>query len=213
MIIDCISDLHGYFPKMLGGDLLVIAGDLTARGSIQEYISVLDWIKAQDYRKKVFIAGNHDGFLRDNKIFVKTYLYSTNKDCEYLFDSGTQFEGKRIWGTPWIPLIPHASSHCRYFTLGEDNLCTMRKSIPNNLDVLICHGPPKTILDKTKLGEHVGCQYLKEAIREKKPRVLIFGHIHECGEQILEVGDTVCVNCSIVNEYYQHKFLPLRIEI
>lgn len=31
MIIDCISDLHGYFPKLQGGDLLLIAGDLTAR--------------------------------------------------------------------------------------------------------------------------------------------------------------------------------------
>jgi len=28
MIIDCISDLHGYYPELEGGDLLIIAGDL-----------------------------------------------------------------------------------------------------------------------------------------------------------------------------------------
>ena len=36
MIIDCISDLHGFFPKLEGGDLLIIAGDLTARDKPEE---------------------------------------------------------------------------------------------------------------------------------------------------------------------------------
>jgi hypothetical protein len=31
MIIDCIADLHGHYPKLDGGDLLIICGDLTAR--------------------------------------------------------------------------------------------------------------------------------------------------------------------------------------
>ncbi len=31
MIIDCISDLHGFKPNLNGGDLLIIGGDLTAR--------------------------------------------------------------------------------------------------------------------------------------------------------------------------------------
>ncbi len=27
MIIDCISDLHGFYPELLGGDLLIVGGD------------------------------------------------------------------------------------------------------------------------------------------------------------------------------------------
>lgn len=37
MIIDCISDLHGYYPELGGGDLLIVAGDLTARDTPEEH--------------------------------------------------------------------------------------------------------------------------------------------------------------------------------
>lgn len=62
MIIDCISDLHGHFPSLEGGDLLIIAGDLTATHTPQELYQFNDWVKVQDYKKKVLIAGNHDTF-------------------------------------------------------------------------------------------------------------------------------------------------------
>lgn len=32
MIIDCISDLHGEYPILEGGDLLIVAGDLVVNG-------------------------------------------------------------------------------------------------------------------------------------------------------------------------------------
>ena len=35
MIIDCISDLHGAYPHLEGGDLLIVGGDLTSRDSVQ----------------------------------------------------------------------------------------------------------------------------------------------------------------------------------
>ena len=36
MIIDCIADLHGHYPKLEGGDLLIVAGDLTAEHKYEE---------------------------------------------------------------------------------------------------------------------------------------------------------------------------------
>jgi Icc-related predicted phosphoesterase len=213
MIIDCISDLHVYFPKMKGGDLLIIAGDLTAKGSLQEYLNFFDWLKIQDYRKKILIGGNHDGLLRTQQTFVKTYLYSKDKQCEYLIDSEIEFEKTRIWGHPWVPLLKNANKNCRNFMLGNVNSEIKAECIPEGLDILISHGPPLSVLDKIKTGEQAGCPFLKKMLRTKKPKVMVFGHIHECGQQILQVEDTICVNCSIVDEYYRHRFLPLRIEL
>lgn len=47
------------------------------------------------------------------------------------------------------------------------------------VDVLMTHGPPMGILDKTSRNEPVGCEHLLRAARRCKPRLHCFGHIHE----------------------------------
>ena len=54
MKITVTSDLHGYFPKTSGGDLLIVAGDLTSDHSPFAFSEFFDWLKAQNYRKKVY---------------------------------------------------------------------------------------------------------------------------------------------------------------
>jgi hypothetical protein len=48
-----------------------------------------------------------------------------------------------------------------------------------NVDVVMTHGPPMGILDKTNRGEPVGCEHLLRAARRCKPLLHCFGHIHE----------------------------------
>ncbi|MCJ1453583.1 hypothetical protein MMC28_003930 [Mycoblastus sanguinarius] len=48
-----------------------------------------------------------------------------------------------------------------------------------NIDVMLTHGPPMGILDRTSHGEHVGCEHLRRAVQRCKPRLHCFGHIHE----------------------------------
>lgn len=45
--------------------------------------------------------------------------------------------------------------------------------------IMITHGPPKGILDKTVRGEEVGCDHLRTAVERCKPLLHCFGHIHE----------------------------------
>lgn len=207
MIIDCISDLHGEFPKLEGGDLLIVAGDLSCY-SCENTVALFDyWLNEQKYTKKVFIGGNHD-----------KYLYECQKKCDlpltngfqfgdYLCDSSTEFEGLKIWGSPWTPTF------FNWYFMVNRGFDAIEKwdLIPRDVDILITHGPPYGILDKTIRGEKVGCMDLMNTIPTlKKLKLHVFGHIHE-GYGSLEIGQTQFVNCSLMDENYEFVNKPIRI--
>ena len=82
--------------------------------------------------------------------------------------------------------------------------------IPEQLDILITHGPPYGVLDTTASGEHAGCEELYETLTSrlaKPPRYHIFGHIHESyGRTHLDLADRGAVeliNASICDLYYR----------
>ncbi|GAM38162.1 40S ribosomal protein [Talaromyces pinophilus] len=47
------------------------------------------------------------------------------------------------------------------------------------VDIMVTHGPPAGVLDKIYWGKNVGCDNLLQACRRAKPRLHVFGHIHE----------------------------------
>lgn len=49
----------------------------------------------------------------------------------------------------------------------------------SRLDVLVSHHPPKGVLDRTFIGLHAGLKELWDIIKYFKPRLHLFGHIHE----------------------------------
>lgn len=50
---------------------------------------------------------------------------------------------------------------------------------PSGVDIMITHGPPLGIRDTTRRGEDVGCKHLRRAVGRCKPKLHVFGHIHE----------------------------------
>jgi len=55
------------------------------------------------------------------------------------------------------------------------------------LDVLVTHHPPKGVLDRTFMGVRVGLKSIRELSLMVKPRVHLFGHVHESpGHQAYE---------------------------
>lgn len=203
MDITAISDLHGFMPELPGGDLLIVAGDLTARGRIQEYnIFATQWLAKEGakYQKVIWIGGNHDGALEHGAVDIHV------ENGVYLCDSGTEFEGWTIWGSPYTPTF------CNWYFM-RDRGPAIKKHwdmIPSNTDILVTHGPPYGILDKNSDGEHCGCRDLLEAVQRVKPKLHIFGHIHE-EYGIFQVADgTKYINASYVNEYYSPVNKPVR---
>ena len=209
LIIDCIADLHGFYPKLEGGDLLIVAGDLTARDLPAERLILLDWLANQDYKKKVWIAGNHDNSLVGMK-FRKT----RDDAAEYLCDSGTEFEGLKIWGSPWTTWFSEVNPHCTAFMLPEADLTEKWEMIPTDTDILITHSPPWTILDKNVEGMQVGSTGLMaHHINRLRPKLWVWGHIHEAYGQDgpYQWNNTKYVNASHVNEKYKPVNKPIRI--
>lgn len=216
MIIDCTGCLHGHFPKLEGGDLLIVTGDLTANDSHGEHIEFSHWINQQKYRKIIIIAGNHDNYLKDKKGW-KSEIYPS----EYLCDSGTEFEGLKIWGSPFTPWFSGVNPHCKAFMKSDNSLSNHWEKIPHDIDILITHGPPYGIRDgvPTKDGSllHVGCKSLALEMGNRKnpPFLWVFSHIHEGYGEDLTIREKECkmINCSHVNAKYKPVNPPIRLII
>ena len=232
MIIDCIGCLHGAKPKLEGGDLLIITGDLTARDTSIERLEFLRWLSDQDYKKKIFIAGNHDNSLvgmhiRTTEIGMTHYLCDSGTEILYyplldppnLDNIGVPYKRKtlKIWGSPWTSRFEGINPHCCAFTgADDDEIAPHFELIPPDVDILITHGPPFAIRDTTKDGRQVGSPSLMaQHITRLRPKLWVFSHIHEGygKDGPYPWSGTTYVNCSIMNEKYEPINKPIRIEL
>lgn len=211
MIVDIISDLHGEKPKLSGGDLLLLAGDYTTNDSPQQWALFIDWLSFQGYRKKIFIAGNHDIYLAEGKLGTPKYL-----DATYLCDSGCEFGGFKIWGSPWTVRVSGMDEKCMAFTCKtDDELAAKWALIPEDTDILITHSPPFGILDAVfakRIYLNVGSQSLLDRVEHVRPELHVFGHVHG-GYGQLEAGDIHFVNASHLDENYDPMNKVIRLEL
>jgi Icc-related predicted phosphoesterase len=185
----CLSDTHNNPPKNIpDGDILVHAGDLTMMGKFDEIARAGDWLRSLPHKHKVVICGNHD-FLFERDQYLGRH--ALGPDITYLQDSGATVAGLKFYGSPWTP---------RFFDWAfnaDDEIGRHWFKIPEGIDVLITHGPPFGILDMTQRGVAAGCPQLARRILEVRPRLHVFGHIHEShGEAIRDDGWTTYVNAS-----------------
>ncbi len=226
MIIDCIADLHGFEPDLPGGDLLILAGDYTAAGKLTQWSQFFHWLKDQEYDKKIIIAGNHDNLFETG--FPKTQaeaddwrevvdFLDIDVDFEYLCDSGIEYKGLKVWGTPWTPIFDGVNPKCKAFMGKESEIDQYFRMIPKDLDILITHGPMAHVLDQNIDGHTCGSFGLRHHIDRTAPRFHVCGHIHEQGGDRLmykhQGPNTWCINCSYVDEKYKPVHSYMRIEI
>lgn len=234
MEVTAIGCCHGAYNqlKLAGGDLLIVSGDLTARDTNIEYQKFFQWLKVQDYKKKIFIGGNHDNKLID--------FYCTDeelKSYEYLCDSGIEFEYKKetfhpnstryvsidslcydikklkIWGIPHSLSFPGINPECTAYCGDEAYMKKYCDLIPDDIDILISHSPPYGILDGIEIMDgslfHTGSHELLKACMRVKPKYFICSHIHEQGGKMIDLTSGIYINCSIMNENYNPVNKPI----
>jgi predicted phosphohydrolase len=224
--IDCISDLHGSYPLLDGGDLLLIAGDITASDRLHQYGKFFEWLAHQNYRKKVLIGGNHDGYFTgiNPKEAAKELVGMGADDFEYLCDSACEFEGYKIWGAPWTPIF-----YDWHFMLNRREIAKKWALIPEDTDILVTHGPPFGTLDTVspRRTHRCGCEELALRLKElHNLKLHVFGHIHGgYGQKVTypelktpcphSEGQTfyryTSVNCAIMDEDYRPVNAPITV--
>jgi Icc-related predicted phosphoesterase len=215
--ITFIIDTHTKHEKLngflTGGDILIHAGDLTGRGYITEIENFMKWYdKINNYDTKIFIAGNHDfGFQDDNQKLRG--LLTGYKTIDYLEDElmmvGEDYDNMvKIWGTPWQPEF-----HNWAFNLPRgEKLKEKWDMIPMNTDILITHGPPLGKLDYVRYpNENVGCEELMKRVEEVKPKIHVFGHIHEGYGYVFD-GNTHYINAAVLNGRYEYRNKPVTVD-
>lgn len=212
MKLVCISDTHCVdltTIKLPKGDLLVHAGDFTYGGKhyeVMEAMRQLEIVASKFKYGAVIIAGNHDWLFEREPAFAKTLI---PPNVKYLNDEHVEIGGIHIWGSPVQPrFYDWAFNRDR-----GDEISRHWAMIPDYTDLLITHGPPLGILDKTKMtGEHVGCFDLMKKIKEIKPKVHVFGHIHD-GHGVIKEGETTFVNASVLSDQYKLTYKAVRLTI
>lgn len=175
MRVVAVADTHTFQAdlEVPAGDVFVHAGDMLRGGRLEELEAVAAWIVGLPHRHKVIVAGNHDWCFdraRDQALAMLPGVH-------YLCDSGLEIDGLRIWGSPWQPAYNDWA-----FNLPRGEALAERWSlIPSGLDLLITHGPPRGYGDRGPVAGRQGCADLRARVDEVKPRVHVFGHIHQDG--------------------------------
>ena len=221
MKITFISDTHTKHMQIAedlpGGDLIIHAGDMMNSGYAP--IDIDDFCKwynsdAIDYDHKIFIAGNHDRYFQlhpeETMEIVNSYKW-----IDYLQDSCIEIETPeqmvKIYGSPWQPWF-----HNWAFNLprGGSELEAKWDAIPEDVDILITHGPAQGTLDTSGAPynePNLGCELLTKRIKQLKPKIHVCGHIHG-GHGYVFDGHTHFINASVLNERYSYVNKPVTVE-
>lgn len=177
MRIVAVADTHTFeadLPEIPDGDVFVHAGDLLRAGTLDELEAVAAWIRGLPHSHKIVVAGNHDWcFLREREAAV----LMLGEGVTYLEDSGCTIAGIRFWGSPWQP----AYNDWAFNLERGAPLAEKWALIPESTDVLVTHGPPHGFGDRGPIPGRQGCEDLRARVERVRPRLHLFGHIHQDG--------------------------------
>ncbi len=192
--IVAVADIHGSYEAVetildseKPFDVVVIAGDVTTKGTPAELDSALRAVQSRG-RPVVAVAGNMDP--------------PPLEQC--LLNLGVSINGKGIvigevgfFGVSACPVTPFRTPYeideeeiARRADAGWADVASARWKI------FVPHAPPrKTRLDRTFMGMHVGSTAVRRFIERNCPHIVVCGHIHEA-RGVDSIGETKMVNCG-----------------
>ncbi|WP_442511911.1 metallophosphoesterase [Novipirellula sp. SH528] len=200
-----ISDTHNehlglQVPEV---DMVIHCGDESTDGNAStnepEARRFFDWYSGLNIATKVFVPGNHSTAVAQGLIRADDY-----PDIRFLIHDSMQCDEIKLFGSPYTPQF-----HDWAYMKKRGQLDLVWQSVPEDVDILITHGPPKGVLDLThdmdsKALIQVGCTALRHHVEKRiKPKIHAFGHLHDekgiSNYGIFTRGATQFINCSCCN--------------
>ena len=205
-----ISDTHTYHDLLVipnGIDVAIHSGDCSnprdPYNNEPEVRDFIDWYKELPIKHKIYVAGNHDTSIEKKLVLKQDFA---DAGIIYLEDDLVKVEDILIYGSPYTPNFGNWS-----FMKDRNKLERYWKNaIPDYVDIIVTHGPPKGILDKSYDRDHkmesCGDKSLLNRVLEIQPAYMLFGHIHN-NKDIINAGllklsayDTWFSNGSVVTD-------------
>ncbi|KAJ6532768.1 Metallo-dependent phosphatase-like protein [Mycena vulgaris] len=197
-----LSDTHAQTFPVPDGDVLLHSGDLTRRGTFRDLRRTMDWLCALPHPIKIIIAGNRD-FSLDREWYdanwERTGIHeavweppepilellrgprAVAANVVYLQDEQYKFRaraGGREWTVYGSPRSPNFGARVRAFGYDATDAEAVTSEFPET-DILLTHGPPFDVFDFTNKATRAGCPALTARLLALRPRLHVFGHIHE----------------------------------
>jgi Icc-related predicted phosphoesterase len=206
MKIVMISDTHAKWKKLVipECDVLISAGDYSFRGERHLVKNFHEWLNKQPAKHIISVQGNHEVEVERDFQNAKQLALSVCPRVHFIDEGEVVIDGVKFYGsaiTPWF----HDWAWNRW--RGPD-IKKHWDRIPDDVQVLITHGPPAGFLDIVYYAdgmtpkERVGCMDLADRIKElKQLKLHVFGHIHGSTGETNFNGVTY-INASICDEMY-----------
>jgi uncharacterized protein len=193
MRIIAVTDIHGEYSivedilRLELPDLLLIGGDLTTFGSVEEATKMIAELKHL-VGGILAVAGNMDSVGHDAELLRIGVSINAR---------GEKFRNVGFFGVSSAPISPLKTPYeITEMEIRERILCGYKDVIDAPQKVLVSHAPPYgTRLDIIWSGAHVGSKSVREFIGEEEPDLVICGHIHEA-KGIDKIKRTKIVNCG-----------------
>ena len=205
-----ISDTHTYHDLLkvpMAIDMVIHSGDCSnprdPYNNEPEVREFIDWYKELSPKYKIYVAGNHDSSIEKKLVTKKDF---EDNGIIYLENDYVTIEGIKIFGSPYTPNFGNWS-----FMRDRNKLDRFwHSAIHDDTDIVVTHGPPKGILDKSENRDHqlecCGDKSLLNKLLQVQPAYHLFGHIHNSGDiinagmQKLSICDTFFSNGSVVTD-------------
>lgn len=180
-----ISDTHKLHDQLPipKADIVIHSGDCSniqnSHLNSNEVATFIDWYAQLNIPIKIFVAGNHDTsierrLITPQQIEQQGIIYIENQTKTIKICNHTI----KIWASPITPSFNQGWA----WNVARHKIHNIWRTIDPQADIIVTHGPPKGILDLTYNQNNqlsmAGCKSLATKVNEIKPKLHLFGHLH-----------------------------------